>query len=359
MHPSIRILKTVASQQLNAPLTLGFIGLGAMGRHMAANLYRKTMLEHIKAGQGKERHPAPVMLLCDANEAGVKKFMDDFNAENEGFAIGTTMEYLASPEALAKRANVIFTALPSSPEVKSVYLGAQGILSGLRRGQLCVDATTLDVAVAREVSAAIRGAGAEMVDAPMSGGIVGAQAGTLSFMVGGTEVAFERANQHLSKMGSRIIHCGPSGMGLAAKISNNLILGINQIAIAEGLLLGTTLGLDAALLTEIINSSTGRSWPSSVNNPIPGTLKPPASPPCERGYEGGFASKLMLKDLNLAMHAAQDAGVPLPMGSKATEEYSTVVQDGELARKDFSVVYEYLRQRMASTSRSDGVSEKQ
>ncbi|KZO99379.1 hypothetical protein CALVIDRAFT_379269 [Calocera viscosa TUFC12733] len=361
MRPSISIFQAALSHPGDGPLTLGFIGLGAMGRHMARNLYYKTLLAH-DDGKIKRSDQTPVMLLCDANEEGPRKLIDDFADKHAAEASRVRMESVASPQELAMRADVIFTALPSSPEVKSVYLGAQGILSGLNapmrhdRRQLCVDATTLDVAVAREVSAAIRQAKVDMVDAPMSGGIVGAEAGTLSFMVGGPKKAFYRAEPYLMLMGSKVIHCGESGMGLAAKISNNLILGINQIAIAEGLLLGTSLGLDAALLTKIINNSTGVSWPSRVNNPIPGALKG-TSPPCERDYEGGFASKLMLKDLNLAMHAAEDAGVPLPMGSKATDEYSTVVQDGELARKDFSVVYEYLKRRMAS--RTEAGSEKQ
>ncbi|EJT98407.1 3-hydroxyisobutyrate dehydrogenase [Dacryopinax primogenitus] len=357
MHPSVRCLSATISHSRNGPLTLGFIGLGAMGRHMAWNLYLKTLLA--QQGPPPSQEPEPIMLLCDANEDGAKKFMNDcMEAKATENVLGGRMEFMESPRALAERANVIFTALPSSPEVKSVYLGEKGILAGLNRekDQLCVDATTLDVSVARDVSNTVREAGAEMVDAPMSGGIVGAKAGTLSFMVGGTEAAFNLAEPYLSKMGSRVIHCGASGMGLAAKISNNLVLGINQIAIAEGLLLGTSLGLEPALLTDIINRSTGRSWPSTVNNPIPGALKPPASPPCERGYEGGFASKLMLKDMSLAIHAAEDTGVPLPLGSKATDEYSNVVQDNELARKDFSVVYEYLRQRM--TASRAGTSEK-
>ncbi|KZT57456.1 hypothetical protein CALCODRAFT_508773 [Calocera cornea HHB12733] len=332
-----------------------------MGRHMAWNLYSKTLLAH----PSDTSVPCPTFLVCDANEKAFRSF-----SESCGKMAGTDiprvrMEFIKTPKELAEQAEVIFTALPSSPEVKSVYLGERGIIAGLSsegESKLCVDATTLDISVAREVSKAIQEKGADMVDAPMSGGIVGAEAGTLSFMVGGSKKAFDRAEPYLLRMGKNVIHCGPSGMGLAAKISNNsfhlsLILAINQIAIAEGLLLGTSLGLDAALLTRIINNSTGASWPSKVNNPIPGALGAAGSPPCERNYEGGFASKLMLKDLNLAMHAAEDVEVPLPLGTKATDEYSAVVADDDLAKKDFSVIYEYLKRGM-SAKRGETGSEK-
>ena len=133
-----------------------------------------------------------------------------------------------------------------------------------------------------------------MVDAPVSGGVAGAKAGTLSFLVGGSEEAFKRASPILAHMGKKIIHCGPSGAGLAAKICNNMVLGVQQIVVAEAMLLGQKLGLDAAVLAGVINSSTGACWASSVNNPVPGALSD-KEPPCTRDYEGGFATSLMLK----------------------------------------------------------------
>ena len=191
--------------------------------------------------------------------------------------------------------------LPSSPHVRQVYAESDtSILSTLRslsaheiNSTLCIDSTTLDVQVARETAKEVHGVGATMVDAPVSGGVAGAKAGTLSFMVGGAEDAFARASPILSHMGKRIIHCGPSGAGLGAKICNNLVLGVQQIVVAEAMLLGQKLGLDPAVLAGVINSSTGSCWASSVNNPVPGAL--PTEPPCTRNYEGGFATSLMLK----------------------------------------------------------------
>jgi len=201
----------------------------------------------------------------------------------------------------------------------------------------------LDVQTAKEVSEAVALENVEMVDAPVSGGVVGAAAGTLSFMVGGPKATFEKALPLLERMGKSIVHCGDAGTGLAVKICNNLILGISQMAVAEAMLLGTSLGLSPALLTFVINNSTGRCWPSSVNNPVPGAL-PGQSPPCERDFKGGFAAKLMLKDLNLAINAANTVSVPLPLGSRSIRVYEEVSQDPELAGRDFSVVFRYLQE---------------
>ena len=192
--------------------------------------------------------------------------------------------------------------LPSSPHVREVYTtGSGGIIPGLqslspehRYSTFCIDSTTLDVEIARGVAKDVHNTGATMVDAPVSGGVAGAKAGTLSFLVGGSEEAFKRASPILAHMGKKIIHCGPSGAGLAAKICNNMVLGVQQIVVAEAMLLGQKLGLDAAVLAGVINSSTGACWASSVNNPVPGALSD-KEPPCTRDYEGGFATSLMLK----------------------------------------------------------------
>ena len=192
--------------------------------------------------------------------------------------------------------------LPSSPHVQQVYSRDEGgIVPALRAlsheeaaATLCIDSTTLDVKVARDTADEVRKAGATMVDAPVSGGVAGARAGSLSFLVGGTEDAFQRVHPVLSHMGKRIIHCGPSGAGLAAKICNNLVLGVQQIVVGEAMLLGQKLGLEPAVLAGVINSSTGGCWASSVNNPVPGAL-PDKEPPCTKDYEGGFATSLMLK----------------------------------------------------------------
>lgn len=192
--------------------------------------------------------------------------------------------------------------LPSSPHVKQVYMTESGgIIPGLqalppedRTATFCIDSTTLDVEVARTVTKDVCNTGATMVDAPVSGGVAGAKAGTLSFLVGGPDEGFQRALPILAHMGKKIIHCGPSGAGLAAKICNNMVLGVQQIVVAEAMLLGQKLGLDPAVLAGVINSATGACWASSVNNPVPGAL-PDKEPPCTRDYEGGFATSLMLK----------------------------------------------------------------
>lgn len=191
--------------------------------------------------------------------------------------------------------------LPSSPHVRTVYSEADGILPALRtlsadqaRSTLCIDSTTLDVEVARGIAYDVTKTGAYMVDAPVSGGVTGAKAGTLSFLVGGTEEAFKLASDTLTHMGKKVIYCGSSGAGLAAKICNNLVLGVQQIVVAEAMLLGQKLGLEPAVLAGVINNSTGSCWASSVNNPVPLAV-PDKSPPCERDYEGGFATSLMLK----------------------------------------------------------------
>lgn len=196
----------------------------------------------------------------------------------------------------------VVTMLPSSPHVQEVYArDAQGIIPAIRSltkadasSTFCIDSTTLDVEVARDIAKEVHATGARMVDAPVSGGVSGARLGSLSFLVGGDEPAFLQASPILAHMGKKIIHCGPSGSGLAAKICNNLVLGVQQIVVGEAMLLGQKLGLDPAVLAGVINSSTGACWASSVNNPVPGAL-PDKEPPCINNYEGGFATSLMLK----------------------------------------------------------------
>ena len=197
--------------------------------------------------------------------------------------------------------STVVTMLPSSPHVRNVYAEEDGIIPALETlprediaSTLCIDSTTLDVDVARAVAADVQAMGASMVDAPVSGGVSGAKAATLSFLVGGPKPAFKLASPLLTHMGQRVIYCGESGSGLVAKICNNLILGVQQIVVAEAMLLGQKLGLDPKVLASVVNSSTGACWSSSVNNPVPGALTD-KSPPCERDYEGGFATSLMLK----------------------------------------------------------------
>ncbi|GAA6060645.1 hypothetical protein JCM10212_006396 [Sporobolomyces blumeae] len=332
----------------NRSSTIGFIGLGAMGRGMAANLLNKTFAGQAGVYNYDPDKPRPAFVVYDAFPNAANTFL----TEHTRAYAGRDVLPASSPAGVIRLASTIFTMLPSSPQVQEVYLGENGLKEGLEgisdeqcAETLFVDCTTLDQAVAKDVANEMRSMGADMVDAPVSGGVVGAEKGTLSFMVGGPEAAFERAQPFLAKMGSRYIHCGDSGNGLAAKICNNLLLGISMAGTAEAMLLGKSLGLSPALLASILNTSTGKCWSSEVNNPAPGAL--PNSPtPADRGYTGGFLSKLMAKDLNLAMSASKDAGVPLPVGSLTSTLYNKLSGHDDYAGRDFSVVYEYLQEGM-------------
>lgn len=317
-----------------------------MGREMASNLFTKSL-----NSQGSE--PSPTFIVCDAMPEAAATFARNFQQLHPGVQINV----VDTPAEAAELASVIITMLPSSPQVNQVYLTSEsGILPGVLKAlsspagtkpedlkTLAIDSTTLDVSTAKDVAQRVaKEAQISMVDAPVSGGVVGAAAGTLSFMVGGPASSFDLAKPYLEKMGKTIVHCGDSGTGLAVKICNNLILGINQVAVAEAMLLGTSLGLSPSLLASVINNSTGRCWPSAVNNPIPGAL-PGQSPPCERDFKGGFAAKLMLKDMNLALNAADSVGVPLPLGNSSVKLYEDVTKDQDLAGRDFSVVFRHLQ----------------
>ncbi|KZV84061.1 3-hydroxyisobutyrate dehydrogenase [Exidia glandulosa HHB12029] len=336
-----------APAQVLRSRTLGFIGLGRMGFEMARNLFTKQ--------------PGASFVVCDANQTAAQAFVSQLTSLQPHAKISVA----STPAEVALASQVVITMVPSTPQVAEVYTGASGILSALRelrepRETLCIDSTTLDVDYARQVASLVTEVGATMVDAPVSGGVAGAAAGTLSFLVGGTQPAFRQAEPLLASMGKRIIHCGPSGSGLAAKICNNLMLGVQQIATAEAMLLGEELGLDPAVLASVVNSSTGACWASSVNNPVPGAL-PDKEPPCTRDFEGGFAAALMLKDMNLASQAAVAADSPMPLGEAAKFLYEEVVKHdgGRLARKDFSVVYQFLREVNAEAGVEEDVDDVQ
>jgi len=317
-----------------------------MGNEMAFNLFSRTLVE----SGGSAR-----FVVCDARQASAEAFVKNFHQHFPGAKI----EVVASPADAIAASQTVITMLPSSPHVQQVYVtDAGGIIPALRSlssedatSTFCIDSTTLDVGVARDVAIDASKAGATMVDAPVSGGVAGAKAGTLSFLVGGTNEAFQRASPVLSRMGQKIIHCGPSGAGLAAKICNNMVLGVQQVVVAEAMLLGQKLGLDPAVLAGVINVSTGACWASSVNNPVPGAL-PDKEPPCTRDFEGGFATSLMLKDMGLATEAGDLLACPLPMGEAAEKMYAEVIKaEPELANKDFSSVYKYLRVASDNESR--------
>lgn len=289
---------------------IGFIGLGNMGRHMAANL--------LKAGYPLTVH--------------------DMSADAVNSLVAKGAKAAESPEAVADGADTVITMLPSNPHVLEVYTGAKGVLKTVKSGALLLDASTIDPAVAKQVAAAAAAKHARFCDAPVSGGVGGAEAGTLTFMVGGDAAHFSAAQPILSSMGKNIVHCGAVGTGQAAKICNNMLLGICMIGTSEAMNLGVQMGVDPKLLASIINTSSGRNWSSEIYNPCPGVVP---TAPANRGYTGGFGAALMSKDLGLALAAATSAKAPVPLGALAAEIYKLMSASG-YAGKDFSSVYEFL-----------------
>jgi 3-hydroxyisobutyrate dehydrogenase len=290
---------------------IGFIGLGNMGLPMAQNL--------IKAGHQVEG--------VDVTQAATDRL------KAAGGAVAETAKIAAA------RADVVITMLPAGQHVREVYLGAGGIIENANAGTLLIDCSTIDVETARGVASAAETKGLLMLDAPVSGGVGGAAAGTLTFMVGGSERAYERALSILEKMGKTIVHAGGSGNGQAAKICNNMILGISMIAVCEGFALAEKLGLDKQNLFDIASKSSGSCW-SMVNYcPVPG---PVPTSPANRDYQAGFTAAMMLKDLSLAQQAANAAGATTPMGAEAAALFRLYVGQGQ-AQKDFSGIFNFIR----------------
>jgi 3-hydroxyisobutyrate dehydrogenase len=291
---------------------IGFIGLGNMGLPMARNL--------LKAGYAV---------------AGFD--LSEYSRERLATDGGTAA--LAVAEACAG-ADTVVTMLPAGPQVHEVYLGDGGILATVAPGTLLIDCSTIDVKTAREVAQAAEGKGLAMVDAPVSGGTAGAQSGSLTFMVGGPDEAFERAQPLLEKMGKTIVHAGGAGNGQAAKICNNMILGASMIVVSEAFLLAEKLGLDAQKLFDISSKSSGQCWSMTSYCPVPGPV--PASP-ANRDYKAGFTAAMMLKDLNLAQAAARETRATTPLGAGAAAVYDQFVQNGDGGNVDFSGIIRYLR----------------
>ena len=229
--------------------------------------------------------------------------------------------------------------LPAAAHVRSVWLGEDGVLAGIGEGVPAVDCSTIDPQTARDVAAAAARQGVQMADAPVSGGTGGAQAGTLTFMVGASQALFDTLHPVLAQMGRNIVHCGDVGTGQVAKICNNLLLGISMVGVSEAMALGAALGIDSEVLAGVINSSTGRCWSSEVYNPWPGIVE---AAPASRGYTGGFGAELMLKDLGLATEAARQAHQPVVMGAVAQQLYQAMSLRGE-GGKDFSAIINSYR----------------
>ena len=291
-------------------MKIGFIGLGNMGAPMARNL--------LKAG-----HELTVFDVVQSNVDALVKLGD-----------GKVKAATTPAAILDSGVEVVVTMLPAAQHVKSVYLGENGLLSANVKGIVLMDSSTIDPMSAREVAKAAAEKGALMLDAPVSGGTGGAEAGTLTFMVGGEEALFNQMKSLLQSMGKNIVYCGGPGNGQVAKVANNMLLGISMIGTAEAMALGVSLGMDAKVLAGIINTSSGRCWSSDTYNPYPGVLE---NVPASRGYTGGFGSDLMLKDLGLATEAAKLAKQPVPLGSLAQQIYQTFSLQGS-GGLDFSAV---------------------
>lgn len=241
---------------------------------------------------------------------------------------------------------VTISSLPEPQHVKNVFhsILKPGDLPALEKERLFIDTSTIDPVSTKEVANAVHAVRAgRFVDAPMSGGVVGARAGTLSFMFGACSTdgkLVEQVQSVLLFMGKKAWHLGGPGAGVSGKLANNYILGINNIAAAEAMNLGVRWGLDPRTLADMINSSTGRCWPTEVNNPVPGVVETAAA---SRGYEGGFGVSLMHKDLRLALTAAKESGTPLVLGDEAQRVYNDVEEAHR--GKDFSVVYKWLQEK--------------
>jgi 3-hydroxyisobutyrate dehydrogenase len=266
----------------------------------------------------------------------------------EGFDVfGASIEKLragggdgaASVKVAASRADVIITMLPSGKEVREVYLDNAGILASAQPGALLIDCSTIDVATARAVAEAAGAHGLSMLDAPVSGGVGGAQGGTLTFMVGGGDEAFAKAKPILEAMGKTIVHAGGAGNGQAAKICNNMILGVSMIAVSEAFVLAERLGLDHQKLFDIASKSSGQCWSMTTYCPVPG---PVPTSPANRDYQAGFTAAMMLKDLKLAQDAARAGGAATPLGAEAAALYDLYCAHGNAA-KDFSGIIRFVR----------------
>ena len=289
-------------------MKIGFIGLGNMGGGMAANL--------VKAGHEVRAFDLSQAALAHAVENGCA-------------AASSTGEAVADVDA-------VVTMLPAGTHVRQVY--AESVIGSAPGSAILIDCSTIDVASAKAVAASAAGRGYEMVDAPVSGGIAAANAGTLTFMVGGSDDGFARAEPILASMGKAVIHAGGIGAGQAAKIANNMLLGATMIATCEAFLLAKKLGLDLQTFYDIASKASGQSWSMTSYCPVPGVG--PESP-ADRDYQGGFAAALMLKDLKLAMAAAQDADASVPMGAAAEALYQAFANGGG-GGLDFSAIIRML-----------------
>ncbi len=296
---------------------IGFIGLGNMGGPMARNL--------VKAGHRVIGFDVAPAALEAAAAAG---------AEPAG-----------SAAEAATGVETVITMLPAGAHVRQVYLADGRVLAAARAGTLLIDCSTIEVATAREVHEAAAAAGHEMLDAPVSGGVAGAAAATLTFMAGGSQAAFGRATPLFQAMGRTIVHAGGPGNGQAAKVCNNMILGISMIAVAEAFTLGEKLGLDAKTFFDISSRASGSCWAMLNHLPVPGIVEGSAA---DRGFRPGFAAAMMVKDLTLSQEAAGRAGAATPLGAAATALYAEFVEGGH-GELDYAAVIKLIQGRSNPT----------
>jgi 3-hydroxyisobutyrate dehydrogenase len=290
---------------------IAFIGIGNMGRPMLANLLKKGF-----SATAYDIVPA---------------------ALDSAVALGAVRA--ASPAEAAASGDIVITILPSSGNVESAYLGAGGILEGVARGKLCVDMSTVDPGTSQRVAARLAEKGIRFIDAPVSGGVGGATAGTLAIMVGGAAADFAEAKPALDAMGANVIHVGAVGAGEVAKLCNNLVSGSALVAVAEAFRIGEAFGVDLQILTNVIAKSSGATWVMEHMHPVPGIVDGAAS---NRQYAPGFMTDLMAKDLALAVNAAREKRVPVVVAPAAQQLYRLASSHG-LGREDFSSVYKFLK----------------
>lgn len=293
---------------------IGFIGVGNMGGPMSANL--------VKAG-----HTVTVF---------------DLSPDSVKAAVANGCTAAESAAACAKGQDVVMTMLPAGPHVRSVYgeKGQQGsVIDAVDDGTLLIDCSTIDVASAREVAVKAGERGLRMVEAPVTGGVPGAVAGTLTMIVGGPEAVYQDAKPYLEIVGGKVVYCGEAGAGQAVKICNNMMLAINLAGVAEGMTLIKELGLDPAILKEVSSAGSGNSWALTNYNPVPGLTE---GAPASKGYKPGFTGTMLSKDLGLAMDAGVTTGVPLTMGATAAQLFRLYCLAG-MAEDDMSGIIRMLQ----------------
>ncbi|HET8730752.1 MAG TPA: 3-hydroxyisobutyrate dehydrogenase [Moraxellaceae bacterium] len=292
-------------------MNVAFFGTGLMGAPMAQNL--------LKSGHAVAVYDLNPALTAPLVAAGAR--------------------LATSPADAAEGADAVVSMLPHDAAVRGLYLGDTGLLRRLPKGTLVVDCSTVSAECAKDVSAAAHAHGLAMIDAPVSGGVAGAAAGTLSFLCGGSADDLGRARPLLDAMGKNVMHAGGAGAGAVAKICNNMLLAIHMIGTCEALQLGVDNGLDPGVLSELMLKSSGRNWSLELYNPFPGVME---TAPASRGYSGGFQVALMNKDLGLAMEAAQKSHSATPLGALAKQLYALHMAQGK-ERLDFSSILQLLQ----------------